>query len=161
MVNIAKKMSEECHKGQTISDGKPYSVHINNVVNNLIRFGYNEPLLICGGYLHDSVEDTDLTIEEIKSQLGDEVADIVHRVTDEPGKNRKERKMATYPKIKGHRGATIVKLCDRIANVEYESGSTKNKYFEMYKKEYPDFKSNLYVPGICDSLWLYLDNLFS
>lgn len=150
------------HSHMTISDGKPYSIHLEKVVGNLKRFGYEgDEDLVLACYLHDTVEDTDLTLEEIRSLFGDRVADIVYRVTDEPGANRKERKAKTYPKIKGHKEATIVKLCDRIANVEYDSGDKKASYLSMYKKEQPGFELACKVDGIADNLWKHLAGIFS
>jgi len=72
-------------------------------------------------------------------------------VTDEPGSTRKIRKEKTYRKIKGHFGATIVKLCDRIANVE-AAGDHPEK-FEMYKSEHESFKEGVFITGIGMPLW--------
>jgi (p)ppGpp synthase/HD superfamily hydrolase len=70
------------------------------------------------GWLHDVLEDTATSKTELVRNFGEEIADIVYRVTDEPGADRTERKRKTYRKIRGHYNATTVKLCDRIANVE-------------------------------------------
>ena len=157
-----RNFSFSAHSLMTLSDGAAYSVHLMNVVRNLIKFGYGkDENLLLGGFLHDTVEDTSVTIEEIKSLFGDEVADMVFRVTDEPGKNRKERKAKTYIKIRGHEKATILKLCDRIANVEYGSGEQKERYIAMYAKEQAGFEAACRVPGIADEIWDYLNSLFS
>lgn len=137
----AREFAFEKHKDMTVSDGKPYSVHLQRVVDNLFKFvkrPTKEQVMAC--YLHDTVEDTDSTLMEIEAYFGSKVRDIVYRVTDEPGKNRKERKEKTYPKISNDLDSTLVKLCDRIANVEYPSPK-KSSYCEMYKKEQPLFES--------------------
>jgi (p)ppGpp synthase/HD superfamily hydrolase len=75
--------------------------------------------------------------------LGQEVADIVYAVTNEKGKNRKERGgVKYYEGIRQTPGAVFVKLCDRIANVQY-SKMTKSRMFEMYRKENDDFLTKI------------------
>lgn len=58
------------------------------------------------------------------------MAEIVFCVTNEQGRNRKERIKRTYPKIRNNRWAQFVKLCDRIANVEH-SLETKSRMFDV------------------------------
>jgi len=84
---------------------------------------------------HDLIEDCRISYNDVKSNLGQEAADIVYAVSNEKGKTRKERANAAYYKgIRQTPGATFVKLCDRIANVQY-SKMTGSRMFEMYKKE--------------------------
>ena len=88
---------------------------------------------------HDVIEDCRVSYSDVKNVLGQEVADIVYAVTNEKGKNRKERANEKYYKgIRVTPGAVFVKLCDRIANVQY-SKMTGSRMFEMYKKENDDF----------------------
>lgn len=165
LVEKARAYAYDKHKDQLLSDGMPYSVHLENVVVNLHRF-VSKPSdnLVIACLLHDTVEDTDTTLEEIEALFGPTVKDIVYRVSDEEGKNRKERKIKTYPKIKGHFEATIVKLCDRIANAEYPSNDKQKDYKEMYRKEQPLFEQLSYYKDTCpkwiivDTMWEYLRN---
>lgn len=159
MKEDARSFAIKAHAGQKYGE-KPYEVHLSHVHRVLEKEGYGaDPILSDASWLHDVVEDTQVSLAEIARLFGADVADTVGRVTDEPGNSRKERKQKTYPKIRGHRSATIIKLCDRIANVE-ASQIVPHK-FEMYKTEYPDFRSQLYVAGIADSLWLKLDLLLA
>lgn len=88
---------------------------------------------------HDLIEDTRVSYNDVKDHLGQEVADIVYAVSNEKGKTRKERSNKKYYKgIRVTPGAVFVKLCDRIANVQY-SKMTGSRMFEMYKKENDDF----------------------
>lgn len=97
----------------------------------------NACLLACWG--HDLIEDTRVSYNDVKEHLGQEVADIVYAVTNEKGKNRKERANDKYYEgIRNTPGAVFVKLCDRIANVQY-SKMTGSRMFEMYKKENDEF----------------------
>jgi (p)ppGpp synthase/HD superfamily hydrolase len=94
-------------------------------------------------YGHDLIEDTRVSYNDVKEQLGQEAADIIYAVTNEKGKNRKERANSRYyDGIRNTKGAVFVKLCDRIANVQY-SKMTKSRMFEIYNKENDDFMTFL------------------
>jgi (p)ppGpp synthase/HD superfamily hydrolase len=92
---------------------------------------------------HDLIEDCRVSYNDVKTHLGQEAADIVYAVTNEKGKNRSERANSKYYQgIRETPGAVFVKLCDRIANVQY-SKMTKSRMFEMYSKENPNFEQML------------------
>jgi (p)ppGpp synthase/HD superfamily hydrolase len=144
--------------GMQTYDGKPYFYHLEQVVDVLKEFGFTEDKYVIAGYLHDTLEDTSISYNDIKKQFGEEVAEIVFAVTDELGRNRRERKEKTYPKIKANPDAIIIKLADRIANM---SNAIKegNAIVSMYKKEYPAFKKELYMYGEAEEMWSYLDKI--
>lgn len=88
---------------------------------------------------HDLIEDTRVSYNDVKFQLGQEAADIIYAVTNEKGKTRKERANSKYYEgIRNTPGAVFVKLCDRIANVQYGT-MTKSRMVEMYHKENEEF----------------------
>ncbi len=154
-----RSFAVQAHGDQRYGD-HPYEVHLDHVQRVLREEGFgNDAILTAAAWFHDVAEDTSVSLEEIENAFGREVRDIVHRVSDEPGTSRKERKAKTYPKIRGHRGATVVKLCDRIANVEASAKVARK--LEMYRTEYPEFKNELFVPGIADHLWSRLDRLLA
>ena len=86
----------------------PYVDHLIDVVNTLKRHFMATPELQATAWLHDTVEDTKYTHKQIRDEFGDEIADMVRAVTSEPGKNRKERNAATYPKIVATPGAVAL-----------------------------------------------------
>ena len=89
------------------------------------------------------IEDTRVSYNDVVQALGKEAADIIYAVTNEKGKNRKERANDKYYEgIRNTPGAVFVKLCDRIANVQY-SKMTKSRMYEMYEKENDNFLSKL------------------
>lgn len=95
---------------------------------------------ICG---HDLIEDTRTSYNEAVNHLGQEAADIIYAVTNEKGKNRAERANSKYYEgIRNTKGAIFVKLCDRIANVQY-SKMTKSRMFDVYRKENDHFLEEL------------------
>jgi (p)ppGpp synthase/HD superfamily hydrolase len=119
--------------------------------------------LACWG--HDLIEDTRTNYNDVKKMFGENVADIIYAVTNEKGKNRSERANDKYYEgIRNTPGAVFVKLCDRIANVQY-SKMTKSRMFETYKKENDHFLTSLgFVEGQAHPLGEmchYLENLFN
>lgn len=151
---------------------EPYIVHLTAVVNTLLEFGWNDPNLIAAAYLHDVVEDTSVTLEELSKHFPIGVTYIVDGVTSVPGPNRKIRNAATYPRIAEDDSRRIVKLADRIANVrQCLVGGSKSSLFSfahlssfslysMYHKEYPGFHAALYTdnPNITP-MWAELNKL--
>ena len=153
---------------------KPYHVHLLDVIQVLRRFVEWDNLtqeMVDAAWLHDVVEDTDATVEEVKEKFGSRVAELVHAVTNEEGSNRKERHLKTYPKIRDTTGAIILKLADRIANMEQtvshdRLGRRPGKLFNMYLKEWDGFQEAL--RGRCRGesatavmMWEHLDKLFA
>jgi hypothetical protein len=106
--------------------------------------------------------DTGLALPEVEAAVGADVAALVAAVTDEPGKNRKERKALTYRKLAAARpAARALKLADRIANVESSvAADGKAGLLEMYRKEHPSSRAALHVAGEHDAQWARLDSLF-
>jgi len=92
---------------------------------------------------HDLIEDTRTSFNDVKEQLGEAAAEIVFAVTNEKGKTRKDRaNKRYYDGIRATQGAVFVKLCDRIANVQY-SKMTQSKMFKKYRDENPNFIESL------------------
>jgi (p)ppGpp synthase/HD superfamily hydrolase len=112
------------------------------IINPVAQVSLNEA---CGRAVwgHDLIEDARQSYNDVKDVLGQEAADIVFAVTNETGKTRKERANAKYyEKIRNTKGAVFVKLCDRIANVQYGK-LTKSRQVEMYRKENDQFLAEL------------------
>ena len=119
-------------------------------------------MLACWG--HDLIEDCRVSYNDVKDILGQEAAEIIYAVTNEKGKNRKERANDKYYEgIRNTKGAVFVKLCDRIANVQY-SKMTGSRMFEMYKKENEEFMTKLgftwYATEPYFEMFQYLSDLF-
>jgi guanosine-3',5'-bis(diphosphate) 3'-pyrophosphohydrolase len=141
----------------------PYSFHLEAVEAVAIRFGFGSVKIRKSCLLHDVQEDTDKTAADMRAVgIEEDVIAISSAVTDEPGANRKERKQRTYPKIRILRDAVIVKLCDRIANVEF-SLATDGRTAPMYKREFAEFELQLRDRDDLEVevLWLHLEQLLS
>jgi (p)ppGpp synthase/HD superfamily hydrolase len=99
--------------------------------------------VLLAAFGHDLIEDTRVSYNDVKSQLGLYAADIIYACSNEKGKTRAERANDSYYEgIRNTPGATFVKLCDRIANVQY-SKMTQSRMFEMYSKENTNFVEKL------------------
>jgi len=112
--------------------GNEYVYHLDMVVNGLIVYEkiFKDPNdyknSTISGFYHDTIEDAQLTFNNIKSATNIDVARIVLAVTDVHEENRLLRHLATMGKtVKDYR-AIIVKMCDIRANAMYsrESGSS-------------------------------------
>jgi (p)ppGpp synthase/HD superfamily hydrolase len=138
----------------------PYSVHLDDVDAVLLEFGFSNEMLRAAGQLHDVVEDTSVTLDDLREQFPGAVLYVIDRVTSIAGPNRKARNRLTYPRIAGRAPCLIVKLADHIANVR-RSKAEKCLLLEMYGKEYPQFRKALYTHAsdVAPAMWAELDRL--
>ena len=154
LLEEAKMLAIRAH-GLQEYDGFPYDKHLKDVDNVLKEFGYDIKYRICA-WLHDIYEDTTINYNHVKKYFGEWVAETVYALTDELGRNRKERHEKTLPKLSKCVDAIIVKLADRIANLR-NGKKTNSRQFYMYLKEHDEFKKELYHMGDADEMWYYLD----
>jgi len=158
LVEFAREYAFKAHSSQMYGT-QPYIYHLDAVVGVLLEFGFTDETFQVAGYLHDIVEDTAITLEDLDQFFNAGIVSIVDGVTSEPGPNRKTRNAATYPRIAEDIRRVIVKLADRIANVRH-SKETGSDLFKMYQKEYPEFRAALYAPDSKASpMWKTLDEI--
>jgi len=159
MKDRAREFAIKCHGDQMYGD-LPYAFHLDEVAEIASIYGDDAIVL---AYLHDVVEDTDTTLEEIEFLFGTLVSQCVAILTDEPGADRKERKAKTYEKMSKVIGelelALIVKTADRLAN--FRACVTRNKpdLLSMYKNEHAVFKQSVYRKNLCDPLWQEIEGI--
>lgn len=131
--------------------------HVMRVYRKVESYNVSE-LTRIAALLHDVLEDTAVTHRNISDLYGQTVAQIVWAVTDEPGRNRKDRKAKTYWKIRSDPNATLIKLCDRWDNMN-RCLYSETRHGEMYAKEHYTFKCALWEPSPYQTLWDELDVL--
>jgi len=149
----AKQFAIEAHNrtGCTYHDGL-VEIHLTDVNNILLKFlrgpevkaetYYSEheiETMLCATWLHDVIEDCRVSYNDLHEKFGYWVAEVVYSVTDELGKNRKERAEKTYPKIAKLDMAILVKLADRYANTKF-SKDLGSPMYAAYVKQWPLFK---------------------
>jgi guanosine-3',5'-bis(diphosphate) 3'-pyrophosphohydrolase len=160
LIQRASEFARRAHDGQQYGTGSFHQNHLARVVATLQAFGETDEVKIAAAWLHDAVEDTDVTVADVRAEFGDDVADLVWRLTDEKGGNRRERHAKTHQKIREKSDAVRVKLADRIANVE-SSIEQRTHLFGMYKAEHPAFREHLYREGEFPEMWQRLDGLLT
>lgn len=144
--------------------GKPYWSHYDDVENILLGYGFgHDNGLIIASRLHDIMEDCGWTYNDIMKEFGKDVADLVYRVTDFKGHNRRERKPdQLYIEMRENLRATILKIADRIANAR-ASVLNGDSMGDTYKQEYAHFREMLkpscMVNGCTTPMWNELDEL--
>lgn len=123
IIEKAYHYSEKHHEGQMRRSGEPYISHPLNVAGILADLKLDIDTIVTG-LLHDTVEDTDATLEEIKKEFGETVATLVDGVTkigqmnfrnsfDKQGENIRKMIVAMGKDVR----VVLVKLCDRLHNM--------------------------------------------
>jgi GTP pyrophosphokinase len=124
LIRSAFDYAQSKHKDQKRKSGEPYIVHPRDVAITLAEYEV-DPNTIVAGLLHDILEDTDTTYEEIKTEFGEEIADIVEGLTKlkqlqyqnskvlQQAKNHQKMILAMAKDIR----VILVKLSDRLNNM--------------------------------------------
>ncbi len=144
-VKKAVKVATKAHEGQLRKTGEPYIVHPLAVKKILEEWGMDEDTIIAG-ILHDTVEDTDLTLDDIKAEFGEPVAFLVNGVTKLSTARDGMRDIDTYlPATKDNFlrlmialgddiRVLIIKLADRLHNLRTLSALPPDKQKKIAKE---------------------------
>ena len=144
-IKKAVAMAKEAHAGQLRKTGEPYVVHPLAVKKILEDWGMDEDTIIAG-ILHDTVEDTNLTLEDIRHEFGDSVAFLVDGVTKLSTARNGMRDIDTYlPSTKDNFlrlmialgddiRVLIIKLADRLHNLRTLSALPPDKQKKIAKE---------------------------
>ena len=123
LVKKAYDYSLKYHDGQTRASGEPYLIHPLEVALVLAEMKM-DPVAVAAGLLHDSVEDTSVTIGDIQKEFGEQVAHIVEGVTkiskidfatreEQQAENLRKMMLAMVDDIR----VVLIKLADRLHNM--------------------------------------------
>lgn len=123
LIKKASDYAEEKHKDQRRKNGDPYYIHVLNVAYELAKL-HAGPKTIAAGFLHDTIEDCDVTPEEFKKEFGEEIYEIVEAVTKIGNlkfQDEKEYQAENHRKIfiamANDIRVILVKLADRLHNM--------------------------------------------
>ncbi len=123
VVERAHAMAARAHDGQTRKTGAPYITHPLAVARMLADYGLDEAT-IAAALLHDTVEDTELSLEDIRSEFGNEIAQLIDGVTKLDRvrySNREQQQAASIRKMVVAMAQDVrvllVKLFDRLHNM--------------------------------------------
>ena len=118
LVAKARAFAARKHASQTRKyTGEPYVCHLEAVARVLQAHGIDQPVILSAAYLHDTVEDTDTTIQELIAEFGDPIAELVYWLTDAEKGNRDSRKlMSAWRLARAPWDAKLIKLADITDN---------------------------------------------
>ena len=137
----AEKHAQQKRKG---ANGEPYFNHLLEVAELIAASSPNLDVdLVMAAFLHDTVEDTGVTLQELEQRFGKDVAELVAEVTDDkslPKETRKQLQVEHTPE-KSPRAQTL-KLADKISNLRAIISSPpvgwsrerKQQYFEWARQ---------------------------
>ena len=153
--------SAKQHEGQLRKSGEPYMVHPICVAKIIAEMGLDEAS-ICAALLHDTIEDTNTTVEEIQTLFGQDIAEIVDGVTKLSGVNfskREERQAESFRKLlvamtKDMR-VLLLKLADRLHNMrtlDHMSESSRERIAEETRDIYAPLADRLGISWLKSEL---------
>jgi len=130
-VRLAYELAEAAHEGQMRDEGTPYIVHPVRVAVTLVdELEIYSPRLVSSALLHDVIEDSPVTRQQIAELFGDEVAKIVWLLTkyDDVSLPAYLNAIEAAPDA----GVAIVKLCDRLDNLRFLAHSPRAEKKRRY-----------------------------
>lgn len=99
-------------------EASPYINHPIQLAQVLTSHGVTDTATLCAAILHDTIEDTDTTADELRAQFGDEITALVLEVTDDTSLPYLARKQAQIDKAaRSSDKAKLIKLADKICNI--------------------------------------------
>jgi len=136
----AASFAADKHRNQRRKDAaaSPYINHPLSLAAILAdEGGVTDPAILAAALLHDTVEDTETTIDELETLFGNNVAAIVAEVTDDKTLDKAERKRLQVEKAATKSaGAKLVKLADKISNLRDIADCPPTNWSDERRSEY-------------------------
>lgn len=158
----ARKHVHQRRKGEA---AEPYFNHLSEVARLLAEAtDGNDPNLVIAGLLHDTIEDQEVTREELVAEFGEDVASLVVEVTDNKTLKPEERKRLQIVKApyKSPR-AKMLKIADKTANLRAILSSPPTKWSLQRKQDYFDWAKSVVdgCRGVNARLEAWFDEYFA
>ena len=141
-------------------DASPYINHPISVANIISEIGnVEDPEVLAAALLHDTIEDTKTTPEELIDNFGERVCSLVQEVTDDKNLPKLERKQRQIDHAKEiSKGAALIKLGDKISNVTDITNTPPTGWNSHRRLEYFDWAEK--VINNCPKVNEKLENYF-
>jgi guanosine-3',5'-bis(diphosphate) 3'-pyrophosphohydrolase len=150
------------HQGQTRKgeNAAPYINHPIEVASLIAEIGVIEnETVLAAALLHDTVEDTDATAEELRELFGEKVTSIVLEVTDDKSIPKAERKQIQVDQAAGLSfEAKLIRIADKISNIKDITYSPPKRWSKKRRKKYLDWAEK--VVNQCTNTNPALENHF-
>ncbi len=153
LIEKAYDFAQKAHEGVKRKSGEPYFNHLFGTAKNIAELGMSATT-VAAGFLHDTIEDTSVTAEDIKKEFGDEILFLVEGVT-KLGKIRHQgtarydeslRKL--FVAMSQDIRVLIIKLCDRLHNMRTLEFVPKEKQLRIAKETLEIYAPIAYRLGI-------------
>ena len=113
VIEAAVRIANQAHAGQLDKIGRPYMGHLERVASMVQRSG-GTWVQVAAAWLHDSIEDTSVSADELRRQLPGVVVRIVEAMTHPKG----EPNVDYWARVKSEPSAVLVKQCDVYDNLD-------------------------------------------
>ena len=147
-------------------DASPYINHPISLASILCNEAHITDLnVICGALLHDTVEDTETTEEELVAEFGQEISSIVMEVTDDKTIEDKQKRKQLQIEHAAHisTSAKLIKLADKISNLRDVANDPPANWNRDRKREYFDWAKQVIdqVRSVHSGLEVLFDEAYS
>lgn len=156
LVRRAYELAVALHKDQRRKDCSTILEHVLGVTAKALEFGVRSPQVIAAALLHDVVENTDYTLQDISDMFGARVAGLVDALTNRPGD---DEAVSVRRALKAGQDALLLRLCDRLDGLQRVAArpeKARARFLAATRQHYLAVAEEFF-PGLAEALRRSLD----